>query len=181
MTVRPILLLGSSSLHEPSTPVARGEHAALADVVQDLFDTMADFQARHGWGRAIAAPQIGVKRRIVCMRVDAPMVFFNPVLEDQSPKTVQVWEDCMSFPELLVRIENPVEVTLRYEDEAGRPWQARLTEDYAQLLIHEVEHLDGQLATERPVGPHGLALRSTRPPKNLSWRGRFEPQPLPNR
>ena len=181
MTVRPILLLGTPSLFEPSGPVLSGTHATVAHpIAQDLLDTMADFRRRHGWGRAIAAPQIGKNRRVVAMKVDRPVILVNPVLTDPSPETVEIWEDCMSFPDLMVRIRNPVALTVTYEDLEGRRWRARLEGDYTHLLIHEIEHLEGKLATMRPVGPQGLALRATQPPKDLTWHGRFQPEPDPS-
>ena len=151
----------------------------MREVSEDLFDTMAAFQSRHGWGRAIAAPQIGVFKRLVCMNVDKPIAFVNPVLSEPSTETVDVWEDCMSFPELLVRIRNPIAITLQYEDFEGRNFICRLEHDYAQLLIHEIDHLDGKLATDRGVGSHPLALRATHPPKDLSWKGNFSPRLAP--
>lgn len=177
MTIQPILQLGDPKLHEVSLEVQPKERDWIRSVSADLFDTMRAFQAEHGWGRAIAAPQIGVHRRLVCMHVDRPVPIVNPVLRDSSPEMVEVWEDCMSFPDLMVRIRNPVALTLDFEDLDGQPWTAKLTQDYATLLIHEVDHLNGQLATERPISPQGLALRATLPPKDLSWHGTFDPVP----
>jgi peptide deformylase len=65
------------------------------------------FQADHGWGRAIAASQIGEHRRIVCMRVDKEIAMINPVISHHSKERITVWEDCMSFPDLLVKLSNP--------------------------------------------------------------------------
>ena len=194
MVIRDILLLGDPRLYEVSAPIPAGAHGSVRTLAEDLFDTMAAFQTRHGWGRAIAAPQIGVHKRVVCMhvvernslarlRTDAPapsrivkVTMINPVLEEPSPERVRVWEDCMSFPEIMVHIENPAAITLRYQDLSGQPWRARIDKDYAQLLIHEVEHLDGKLATQRPINARGLALRTTQAPKDLSWSGTFEPK-----
>lgn len=59
MPIRPILKLGDPRLHEVSTPVTDAERPDMQPIAQDLFDTMAAFVAERGWGRAIAAPQIG--------------------------------------------------------------------------------------------------------------------------
>ena len=175
MTARPILPLGDAALYEPSTPVDRDELAALADDVRDLHDTMLAFQRTHGWGRAIAAPQIGVARRFVAMRVDEPVTFFNPVLDEHDPEHVTYWEDCMCFPELLVQVRLPRACRITWQDEHWVTRRAWLTGDYAALLQHEVDHLDGRLATQRAVDGQSLALRASRPPKDLRWQGTFEP------
>ncbi|MEM7200012.1 MAG: peptide deformylase [Planctomycetota bacterium] len=175
MAVRPILQLGTTSLYDECDPVTAGEVAALAGAVGDLHDTMRSFQKTRGWGRAIAAPQIGVQRRIVAMHVTEPITLFNPVLDQHADREVEYWEDCMSFPDLLVRIRLPEACRLTYRDASWTEHHVWLTGDYAALLQHEVDHLDGVLATQRAVGARALALRSTQPDKDLAWRGEFRP------
>lgn len=179
MTVRDILLLGDPRLYERSTDVEEHELPTLANSLRDLHDTMRDFQARHGWGRAIAAPQIGVARRIVAMHVDRPLTFFNPVIDEPSEACTEHWEDCMSFPDLLVRLRNPSSCRLTYRDEAWNVRRVYLSEDYAELLQHEIDHLDGVLAVQRAIDEHSFALRSTRPEKDLTMRGEFRPLDAP--
>ena len=173
MPVRPILQLGDPRLYVASIEVTQDELPALASDVRDLHDTMRDFQERNGWGRAIAAPQIGVARRIVAMRVGEPRTFYNPVLVPVSEAQREYWEDCMSFPELLVRVRMPSEVQMSYRDENWRERSVLLRGDYAALLLHEVDHLDGVLATQRAMDDCSLALRVTQPPKDLAWTGEF--------
>lgn len=173
MAVREILLLGNPKLYERSTEVAEFELPDLAPAIQDLHDTMAAFQREHGWGRAIAAPQIGVPRRIVCMNHDRPLTFINPVIDQQSADRVRFWEDCMSFPELLVQLENPRRCRLTYRDVDWKLHQVQLSDDFAELLQHEVDHLDGVLAVQRALDDQSIALRRTRPTKDLGLRGEF--------
>ena len=174
MAVRPILLLGDPGLYQVSKPVDRAELPELRAVADDLFDTMRDFQARHGWGRAIAAPQIGVHRRLVCMLVNEPVALLNPVLEDKSAETCEFWEDCMSFPELLVRLRNPEWCTLRYRDFDWRERKVLLSGDMAELIQHEVDHLDGVLSIQRVVDDRSIVLRRALPEKDVALEGRFE-------
>jgi hypothetical protein len=61
MAVREILLLGNTELHRVSTPVNEEELETVRPIVRDLFDTMAKFQAEHGWGRAIAGSPTAMK------------------------------------------------------------------------------------------------------------------------
>ncbi len=175
MAVQPILQLGTPSLFELCQALTHDDVSRLDEQVQDLHDTMRAFQAEHGWGRAIAAPQIGVQWRIVAMRVgeDAPHTFYNPVLDQHAPEEVEYWEDCMSFPDLLVRVRMPGACRLTYRDAQWREHRVWLTGDYAALLQHEVDHLDGVLATQQAIDERSLALRGTHAAKDLSWNGEF--------
>ena len=174
MTARAILLLGDPRLYEKSTPVEEHELSDLGPVIDDLHDTMLAFQAEHGWGRAIAAPQIGVARRIVAMNDGVTRrTFINPVLDEHSEDMMEHWEDCMSFPELLVRLRNPRRCRLRYRDPAWNERTAELTDDYAELLQHEVDHLDGILSIQRAIDGQSIALRRARGPKNTGLRGTY--------
>ena len=175
MTARPILLLGDERLFEPSALVSRDEVPALRSDVAALHATMRQFQQEHGWGRAIAAPQIGVHKRIVAMHVHEPVTFYNPVLQDLAKETVDYWEDCMSFPDLVVHVRMPKACRLVWRDADWQEHAAELTGDYAALLQHEVDHLDGVLATQRAIDDRSVALRATRGPKDLAWNGEFRP------
>jgi len=178
MAVVPILLLGDVRLNEPSEAVTKDELSAIGPVVTDMHDTMADFQRRHGWGRAIAAPQIGVHKRIVCMNAGEPRTLLNPVLEPRgtgSEDFEEYWEDCMSFPDLMVRVRGARAFTLRYRDTDWTERTVELEGDFAHLIEHEVDHLDGTLAVQRAIAPGALALRTTQPAKDLTMRGHFRP------
>jgi peptide deformylase len=175
MAVREILVLGDERLYRVSEEVQEGEVDAIREVVQDLHDTMLAFQQRHGWGRGIAAPQIGVGKRIVCMNVDRPLSFLNPVLHDHSADKMTFWEDCMSFPELLVQLENPRSCRLTYRDLDWREHHVHLEGDMAELLQHEVDHLDGILAVQRALDGRSIALRRARPAKDKLLTGVFTP------
>ena len=178
MAIRKILLLGNPALNRVSSRVERHELDAVQYIIRDLFDTMAEFQREHGWGRAIAAPQIDEHRRIVCMYVDREVTMINPVLSDMSEERITVWEDCMSFPDLLVRLTNPRRCRLTYRDEQWREHVVELEDDFAELIQHEVDHLDGVLAVQRAIDGQSFALRQTMPEKDLRLRGEFREAPL---
>lgn len=173
MAVRPILLLGDARLYERSTPVQRAELHGLLGTIRDLHDTMRAFRAEHGWGRAISAPQIGVHRRIVAMDDGVARTLVNPVLDRHSAERMEHWEDCMSFPELLVHLENPRACRLTYRDLDWSEHEVELTLDYAELIQHEVDHLDGVLSVQRALDPRSIALRRALPPKPAGLRGAF--------
>ena len=163
MPVRDVLLLGHPKLYDVCAPVREDEAPRLRPVVQDLHDTLMDFRRRYGAGRAIAAPQIGVMRRLVYLHIDAPVVFVNPVLDQHSEATFELWDDCMSFPDLLVRVRRHTRCRITYRDLAWREHTLLLENDLSELLQHECDHLDGILAVARAVGPRAFALRSQRP------------------
>jgi peptide deformylase len=104
MAVREVLLLGNPTLYEISKPVTEPELNQIAELVTDLHDTLMAFRERHGAGRAIAAPQIGAMKRLVYMYIHEPMVFINPVLDRKTEEMMEVWDDCLCFPELLVKV-----------------------------------------------------------------------------
>ena len=161
MAVREIFLLGNPKLHEVSLEVEKEELGSLGGIVQDLHDTMMDFRGRHGFGRAIAAPQIGVMKRIVYMNTGEPVPIINPVLTPMGEETEEVWDDCMSFPELLVRIERYRACRLEYLDMDWRERVMELEGDLSELLQHEYDHLDGILAVERAIDCRSFAQRGS--------------------
>ena len=112
-----------------------------------------------GFGRAIAAPQIGVRKRLICMLTDRPYVILNPSLEFVGEEKMEVLDDCMSFPGLLVRVERYRHCILRYRDENWQEREARMDEDMAELIQHEYDHLDGILATMRAVDGKAFVMK----------------------
>jgi peptide deformylase len=160
MAVRDILLLGDPRLYEVCLPVALDELATLTGIVEDMHDTLIDFRRRHGTGRAIAAPQIGVTKRLVYMNIDEPIVFVNPTIDLESTQTFELWDDCMSFPDLLVKVRRHCNCRVTYRDLDWNERSLLLSDSLAELLQHECDHLDGILAVARAVDSRAFALRS---------------------
>jgi peptide deformylase len=163
MAVREVLLLGNPKLYEVCAPVEKDKVESLRPIVQDLHDTLMDFRRRHGAGRAIAAPQIGIMKRLVYMHIDEPVVFINPVLDRKSKERIKVWDDCMCFPDLLVKVERHGQCRMTYRDMNWREQTMMLEGDLSELLQHECDHLDGILAVSRAMDEHSFALRSQKP------------------
>lgn len=160
MAVCPILQLGNPVLYEPSVPVLRDELPEMARVAADLRDTMMEFRRVHGFGRAIAAPQIGVGKRLFYMHIDEPVVFVNPELTARSDGMLEIWDDCMSFPDLFVRLRRHESCTILYRDLEWREESMELSGDLSELVQHEHDHLDGVLAVMRAIDDRSFALRS---------------------
>ncbi len=157
--VREILLLGDERLYKVSGEVARSEADALGGWIADLHDTLLDYRARHGAGRAVAAPQIGVPKRLIYMLTDRPYVFVNPRLSFPDGETYELLDDCMSFPGLLVKVRRRRRAVIDYLDENFCPQRMELEGDWSELLQHEYDHLDGILATMRAVDARSFYMR----------------------
>lgn len=149
--IREVLQLGDPRLYEISEPVTQEDLPSLPAWVEDLHDTLMEYRRVHGAGRAVAAPQIGVRKRLLYMFTDKPYVFVNPTLEFPDEEKYTLLDDCMSFPGLLVRVERYRRAVLRYTDETGQARKMALKGDLSELLQHEYDHLDGILATMRAV------------------------------
>ena len=160
MAVREILLLGNPKLYDVCEPVKQEELPTLGPVIQDLHDTLMDFRQRYGAGRAIAAPQIGIMKRLIYMHIDKPTVFINPALDLRSAENMIVWDDCMCFPDLLVKVKRHRRCRITYRDMEWKEQAMMLKGDLSELLQHEVDHLYGILAVSRAIGERALALRS---------------------
>ena len=158
--IRKILLLGNPELYNISEPVKEKELGRIKEVVDDLHDTMADFRKQYGVGRAIASPQIGVLKRLIYMYIDTPVVFINPVLRDKSNETMVVWDDCMSFPDLLVKVKRYQSCRIVYRDMEWKKKEMTLKGDLSEILQHEYDHLDGILAVSKAIDNQSFALKS---------------------
>jgi len=162
MAVRQVLFLGNPRLYETSVPVEKEELDALRGVVQDLHDTLMEFRSKYGAGRAVAAPQIEVMKRLIYMHIDSPVVLINPRIDQKSPEMIQLWDDCMSFPDLLVKVQRHKACRIQYKDMEWKEQTRMLEGDLSELLQHECDHLDGVLAVSRALDKYSFALRNQR-------------------
>ena len=154
--IQEILLLGNPKLYEVSGEVTEQDWKDLPRWVEDLHDTLMDYRKTYGAGRAVAAPQIGIQKRLLYMYLDRPYVFVNPVLTFPDEETYELLDDCMSFPGLMVKVRRHKRAILRYRDENDQPGEMALEGDLSELLQHEYDHLDGVLATMRAVDDKSL-------------------------
>jgi peptide deformylase len=160
MPVKEILLLGNPKLYEISTEVKKEELDKIKLVVKDLNDTLMDFKQKYKAGRAIAAPQIGVMKRLIYMYISEPVIFVNPDLQVVTDEPMHVWDDCMSFPDLFVRVTRYRKCTVTSYD---LEWESHVNtykDDLSELLQHEYDHLNGILAVSRAVDGRSFCLRS---------------------
>ena len=165
MPIRRILQLGHPLLRAVS---ARVPTAAEAEpVFADLRDTLHEFQRAHGFGRGISAVQIGEPKRLIYIELGGRAYRLrNPEYEFQSEEKFQLWDDCFSFPDLLVRLERAERVRVRYEEDDGRTPLLDAEGAFSELLQHEIDHLDGILAIDRALDRNSLCTRE-------EWQRRY--------
>jgi len=128
-------------------------------VAHDLKETLADVRARTSAGRGIAAPQIGAPIRVIYLEVDKPWPMFNPEIVDVGTEDFLVWDDCFSFPDLMVQVQRAYRIRVQYMDSAGDEQVVDAEGPLAELLQHEIDHLDGVLAVDRAAGLDPFCLR----------------------
>jgi peptide deformylase len=160
MAVRHILQLGNPTLRVNCKRVASFESHELLSLTSDLRDTLYDFESRHGFGRGIAAPQIGVTQRVIFIHVDEPVALVNPVIVKRDRKLMTLWDDCFSFPNLLVKVRRNISVEVRYQDENGKSHKLNAQGGLSELLQHEIDHINGTLAVDRAVDSKHIVFRS---------------------
>lgn len=160
MTVRRIRLLGDPILRAKSQPIENPGSIAARVVLDDLRDTLRDFQKRNGFGRGIAAPQIGAPVRMIYWEQDGTgQVFINPEIVDIGHEDFSVWDDCFSIPDMMVRVLRAWHIRVRYQDLKGHWHDVQYEGERAELLQHEIDHLDGVLTVDRPHGLDPFCLR----------------------
>ena len=154
-----LLQLGNPLLYEVSEPVFQSELPLLKEWIADLHNVMEEIRAKYNFGRAIAAPQLGIMKRLIYMNIDKPIVFINPELSNLSDDMFEVWDDCMSFPNLLVKVKRHKALTITYLDESWQPQEWKLENDLSELIQHEYDHLEGILCTMRAIDDKSFKWR----------------------
>jgi peptide deformylase len=123
------------------------------DLVRDLADTLAHWRAETGYGRGIAAPQIGVLQRVIFLKLPGaePWPLINPEIVWRSEEKIVVWDACLSFLSIFMKVERHREIKVRYQNMDGEFLEVEAGEarDLSELLQHEIDHLDGILAIDR--------------------------------
>jgi peptide deformylase len=163
MAIRTVLRLGDPGLREVAKSVSDPSAPEIQALVEDLLGTLAYWRKETGYGRGIAAPQIGSAVRVIFLRLpgeDAwPLV--NPEIVERSKEKIVVWDACLSFLSIFMQVERHREIVVRYQDLNAEWHEVRAGEerDLSELLQHEIDHLDGILAVDRIVDMKTLCTR----------------------
>ncbi|MDO5658913.1 MAG: peptide deformylase [Paracoccus sp. (in: a-proteobacteria)] len=144
--VCPILTAPDPRLLALSAPAGELRSAQLFQLAADLLVTMY-----HAGGRGLAAPQIGVLRRIFVMDAGwkqgrpAPVIILDPELRPHGDTLETMDEACLSIPGRIVPVTRPARIDLRYFDLLGRAIGAEMGGIEARIVQHETDHLNGIL------------------------------------
>jgi peptide deformylase len=157
------LQLGDPGLREVAARAADPASPEIRELVQDLADTLAYWRASTGYGRGIAAPQIGAPRRVIFLQLpDAePWPLVNPEIIWRSEEKIVVWDACLSFLSIFMQVRRHREIVVRYQDLRGEWKEVRASEErnLSELLQHEIDHLDGILAIDRITDMRTMCTR----------------------
>jgi peptide deformylase len=143
MAYRQIRKDGDEVLRKTSRPVEVIDKKILS-LMEDMADTM--YKAD---GVGLAAPQIGVLKRIVVIDVgDGLYEMINPVILEQSGEQDGM-EGCLSIPGIMGKVKRPMNVKVRYTDRNGETVTIEASEFFARAICHELDHLDGILYKDK--------------------------------
>jgi peptide deformylase len=149
--IREVLRMGDPRLWQVSAPVKNFGTPELAELLQDMRDTMA-----HLNGAGLAAPQIGVPLRVVIFGVHAnprypdveevpDTVLINPVLTPLGNDMEEGWEGCLSVPGMRGWVPRHKRIKYSGYDESGKRFVREVSGFHARVVQHECDHLDGVL------------------------------------
>jgi peptide deformylase len=145
MAVLPILTLPDPVLRKKAKPVERID-AELRRLMDDMLTTMYDAP-----GIGLAAPQVGVLRRLIVMdpakdeAPKSPLVMVNPEILERSEEMRTHEEGCLSIPDFTAEVERPARTRVSYIDREGKKREAELEGIWSTLVQHEIDHLNGVL------------------------------------
>jgi peptide deformylase len=144
MALRTIRALGDDILRKKCRPVDKIDERILV-LLKDMADTLHNTEN----GAAIAAPQVGVLRRVVVIDMGEGTIYLvNPeVIEAEGSQ--EVVEGCLSIPKKVGKLIRPAKVTVKALNEKGEEIVITGEGDMAKCLCHEIDHLDGILFIDK--------------------------------
>lgn len=159
-TLKDMLLLGDTRLYQKSEFIHKHELSNVNEWVADLDNVMLEIRAKYNFGRGIAAPQLGIMKRLIYININKPLVIINPEILYKSDELFEVWDDCMCFPQLFVKVKRHKMVTVKYLDQNWELHETTMNNDMAELFQHEFDHLEGILCTMRAIDDKSFRWRS---------------------
>ena len=157
--VEDMLLLGDPRLYQKCVPILKSELSLVPIWVKDMHDVMEDIRRVHGFGRGIAAPQLGIMKRLIYINIDRPIVIINPELSFEDESKFTLWDDCMSVPNLLVQVERFKHLRMHYLDEQFNEQTMEASDALSELIQHEYDHLEGILCINRAIDNRSFKWR----------------------
>ena len=148
-----IITTPDKRLREPSEKVRQIDDDTLK-IIEDMRKLSLDWEAKHPYelSAAMAAPQMGVNKRIIIIRDDMEdkknahfTAFINPEVTKTEGKTVTDYEGCLSVPKIYGMVPRPFKVRVKARLEDGKEVRIKATGELARTLLHEIDHLNGVL------------------------------------
>lgn len=152
MTIREITHFPEEVLRKSAQPVDTFDED-LQTLIADMIETM-----REAPGVGLAAPQIGVSRRVIVVEFGSEddetipkqlYVVVNPEIEKLSEETLDGIEGCLSVPGVVGEVDRAEVVTVRGQDASGKKIRIRAQGWLARIFQHEIDHINGVLYTDR--------------------------------
>ena len=145
MARRKIVQVGDPILHKICKPVDKFDDR-LATILDDMAETL-----HYAEGLGLAAPQIGILRRVCIVEYDDNFYeLVNPVLMSSSGKCVDN-EGCLSVPGYRGLVERPEKIDITYFDRKGKQHSLHAEGYFARVFLHEMDHLDGILFSDKMI------------------------------
>lgn len=113
------------------------------ELAYTLCDTMI-----HNNGQGLAANQIGLPYRVFAIKSNPMLVCFNPVIVDTSQRKAKMEEGCLSYPGLIVKVERPDGIKVRYAEPTGVVVTKKFIGMTSRIFQHELDHLNGVIMTD---------------------------------
>ena len=146
MALRNVIKVGDELLRKKSKPVTKFDEN-LWVLLDDMKETM---HKNNGMG--LAAPQIGILKRIVVMEVNGAFFeMINPVILAQSEELIKDEEGCLSVPNRQGVVARPQNLTVKFQDRMGYDMTISGEDSFARCICHELDHLDGVLYIDKIV------------------------------
>ena len=168
MAVQEIYKMGNPKLFESSVPVLEPTSADIRTLLQNMRDTLEYVN-----GNGLAAPQIGIKKRVVLYRILSQIIpngaktpeipwtpMINPKITALNKKKSDIWERCLSLPGLYGKVPRFNHIKINYKTPFGKKVEEIHQDFVAMLLQHECDHLDGILYPMRMRDIRGLSYLS---------------------
>lgn len=150
----PVLREVASAVDDTTFGTIKGR-LALMELSKDMLKT-----CRLARGIGLAAPQVGVSKRLVVTLFDGPRVWVNPVLTFQTTQLITGPETCLSLPRKVVEVTRAAACSVTYQDLHGHSFSEDVRGALAIILQHEVDHLNGILITDYERKPDDQSTES---------------------
>lgn len=157
MAILKVARMGHPVLRERASEVDGEELASpgFQRLLDDMVETMHEYD-----GVGLAAPQVHISRRAAVIEVmenprypelpSFPLTFFvNPVVTPLTEEEFEMWEGCLSIPDIRGRVARPRKVRVEAWDRQGNPFALEVEGMFASVVQHELDHLDGKLFVDR--------------------------------